>query len=147
MLASGRTAWRTASAAAGLDWSHLRHPHRGGHENPHYRAISGSAFFCWSSSCPRGSQLILFARRLSAARQQETPAGGVNRVVRSVPQRQFHHCCHRTGGRQRHSLRRARLPNCLNSHIESLPNPRTDPVVVQYGFQRFPLRLDALENR
>ena len=41
-------------------------------------------------------------------------------MVRSVPQRQIHHCCHGTGGASATACAVHRLPNCLNSHIKNL---------------------------
>ena len=58
-------------------------------------------------------------------------------MVRSVPQRQFHHCCHGTGGRQRHSLRRARLPNCRNSHIKNFAETPDRPCCPPVWFATF----------
>jgi hypothetical protein len=58
-----------------------------------------------------------------------------------------HHCCHGAGGRQRHVCAVHRLPNCSIVTSKTLPKPRTGPVAIQYGLQRFPLRLDGLENR
>lgn len=92
---------------------------------------------------------VLTAKRCSLAARPSTenliilaspvPAGSER------PQRQIHHCCHGTGGRQRHSRAVHRLPNYPNSHIKNFAEPRTDPVGLQYGLEF--TRLDWMDWR